>query len=37
MKGILALVRGLPGDTAQKVAGDNAKRIFRIAADTQPP
>ena len=30
MKGILALVRGLQGDTARKVAGENAKRIFRI-------
>jgi aminocarboxymuconate-semialdehyde decarboxylase len=37
MKGILALVRGLPGETATKVAGDNAKRIFGIAADFQPP
>ena len=30
MKGILALVRGLPADQARKVAGDNAKRIFKI-------
>lgn len=30
MKGILALVRGLPDDQANKVAGENAKRIFRI-------
>ena len=30
MKGILALVRGLPSDQARKVAGDNARRIFRI-------
>jgi aminocarboxymuconate-semialdehyde decarboxylase len=30
MKGILALVRGLPADHARKVAGENAKRIFRI-------
>jgi aminocarboxymuconate-semialdehyde decarboxylase len=30
MKGILALVRGLPGDTARKVAGANAKRVFKI-------
>lgn len=30
MKGILALVRGLPGDQARKVAGENAKRIFGI-------
>jgi hypothetical protein len=30
MKGILALVRGLPGDTATKVAGKNAKRLFQI-------
>jgi len=30
MKGILALVRGLPADQARKVAGDNARRIFRI-------
>jgi aminocarboxymuconate-semialdehyde decarboxylase len=37
MKGILALVRGLPGETATKVAGENAKRIFGIAADSQPP
>jgi aminocarboxymuconate-semialdehyde decarboxylase len=30
MKGILALVRGLQGDTPHKVAGENAKRIFNI-------
>ena len=30
MKGILALVRGLPNDTARKVAGENARRIFKI-------
>jgi aminocarboxymuconate-semialdehyde decarboxylase len=30
MKGILALVRDLPADAAKKVAGENAKRIFRI-------
>jgi len=30
MKGILALVRGLPADQARKVAGDNAKRTFKI-------
>ena len=30
MKGVLALVRGLPGDTARQVAGENAKRIFRV-------
>jgi aminocarboxymuconate-semialdehyde decarboxylase len=33
MKGILALVRGLQGDqgdTAKKVAGGNAQRIFKI-------
>ena len=30
MKGILALVRGLLGDTPHKVAGENAKRIFNI-------
>jgi aminocarboxymuconate-semialdehyde decarboxylase len=30
MNGILALVRGLPGDMARKVAGENAKRIFGI-------
>lgn len=30
MQGILALVRGLPGDTARKVAGANAKRVFGI-------
>lgn len=30
MKGILALVRDLPGDQARKVAGENAKRIFKI-------
>jgi aminocarboxymuconate-semialdehyde decarboxylase len=30
MKGILALVRGLPADQARKVAGENAKRIFKI-------
>ncbi|MEI8151085.1 MAG: amidohydrolase family protein [Hyphomicrobiales bacterium] len=34
MKGILALVRGLQGDTsdqtARKIAGENAKRIFKI-------
>ena len=30
MKGILALVRGLPADHARKVAGENAKRIFKI-------
>lgn len=29
-KGILALVRGLPDTQARKVAGDNARRIFRI-------
>jgi len=31
MKGILALVRGLQGETARKVAGENAKRIFGIS------
>ena len=30
MSGCLALVRGLPEDQAQKIAGDNAKRIFKI-------
>jgi aminocarboxymuconate-semialdehyde decarboxylase len=30
MKGILALVRGLQGETARKIAGQNAKRIFSI-------
>ena len=30
MKGILALVRGLPEAQARKVAGGNARRIFRI-------
>jgi aminocarboxymuconate-semialdehyde decarboxylase len=30
MKGILALVRGLPADQARKVAGENARRIFKI-------
>ena len=30
MKGILALVRGLPGETARKVAGANARRMFGI-------
>jgi aminocarboxymuconate-semialdehyde decarboxylase len=30
MNGILALVRGLPGEQARKVAGENARRIFRI-------
>jgi aminocarboxymuconate-semialdehyde decarboxylase len=30
MKGILALVRDLPGDQARKVAGENTKRIFKI-------
>jgi hypothetical protein len=30
MKVILALVRGLQGDTPHKVAGENAKRIFNI-------
>jgi aminocarboxymuconate-semialdehyde decarboxylase len=30
MKGCLALVRGLQGDVARKVAGDNARRIFGI-------
>lgn len=30
MKGCLALVRGLQGDVARKVAGDNARRIFSI-------
>jgi aminocarboxymuconate-semialdehyde decarboxylase len=30
MKGILALVRDLPADHATKVAGENAKRIFKI-------
>ena len=30
MKGILALVRDLPADRARKIAGENAKRIFKI-------
>jgi aminocarboxymuconate-semialdehyde decarboxylase len=30
MSGCLALVRGLPEAQAQKIAGDNAKRIFKI-------
>ena len=30
MKGILALVRGLPADQARKIAGENAMRVFRI-------
>ena len=30
MKGILALVRDLPEDQSRKVAGENAKRIFKI-------
>lgn len=30
MKGILALVRGLQGDRARKVAGENAMRVFGI-------
>ena len=30
MKGILTLVRGLPAEQARKIAGENARRIFRI-------
>ena len=30
MKGILTLVRGLPAEQARKIAGENARRIFKI-------